>query len=153
MRTRLIMVGKTERGFVADGLAHYLERVRHWSQVEEVLVAKSDRATPQEQRSEEERGLVRAIPSGGRVVVLDGTGKTLDSPSFAKKLGDWRDQGTRETSFVIGGPYGLTDAVRERADLVLSLSPMTFPHQLVRVLFAEQLYRAYSILNRTGYHH
>lgn len=149
----MVMVGKTERGFVADGLSHYLERIRHWSKVEEVLVAKSERATPPEQRAEEERNLLKAIPSDARLVVLDETGKTIDSRSFAKKLGDWRDQGARETCFVIGGAYGLTDVLRERADLVLSLSPMTFPHQLVRVLFAEQLYRAWSILNRTGYHH
>lgn len=147
------MVGKTERGFVADGLAHYLERVRHSGQVEEVVVAKSDRATPQEQRAEEERNLLKAIPSGARLVVLDETGRTMDSRSFAKRLGDWRDQGTREVCFIIGGAYGLTDGVRGKADLLLSLSPMTFPHQLVRVLFAEQLYRAWSILNRTGYHH
>lgn len=153
MRIRLVLVGKTERGFVSEGVAHYLERVRHWTGMEETVVSKSDRATAQEQRKEEEQNLLKAIPKGARLVVLDETGKTIDSHSFAKKLGDWRDQGTRETCFVIGGAYGLTDAVRERADLVLSLSPMTFPHQLVRVLFAEQLYRAYSILNRTGYHH
>lgn len=153
MRTRLVMVGKTERGFVADGLAHYLERVRHASPVEEVVVAKSDRATPQEQRAEEERNLLKAIPPGVRVVVLDEIGRTMDSRSFAKRLGDWRDQGAREVCFVIGGAYGLTDGVRGKADLLLALSSMTFPHQLVRVLFAEQLYRAWSILNRSGYHH
>lgn len=153
MRTKLVMVGKTERGFVADGLAHYMERVRHWSPVEEVVVAKSDRATASEQRIEEEKHLLKAISAGARLVVLDETGRTMQSRAFAKKLGDWRDQGVREVCFVIGGAYGLTDEVRGRADLLLSLSPMTFPHQLVRVLFAEQLYRAWSILNRTGYHH
>lgn len=153
MRTRLILVGKTERGFVADGLAHYLDRVRHWSPVQEVLVPKSERATANEQRSEEERGLLKAIPTGARLVVLDEKGTALNSGAFAKRLGDWRDQGVREVCFIVGGAYGLTDAVRGRADLLLSLSPMTFPHQLVRVLFAEQLYRAWSILNRTGYHH
>lgn len=153
MRTRLVMVGKTERGFVADGLAHYLERVRHWTPVEEVVVAKSDRATAAEQQMEEERNLLKTISPGVRLVVLDETGKPIDSRTFAKRLGDWRDQGVRETCFIIGGAYGLTDAVRAKADVLLSLSPMTFPHQLVRVLFAEQLYRAYSILNRTGYHH
>ena len=153
MRTRLIMVGKTERGFVSEGQAHYLERLRHWSAVEEVVVAKSERTTASEQRVEEERNLLKAIPSGARLVVLDESGRTMDSRSFAKRLGDWRDQGTREVCFVVGGAYGHTDAMRARADLVLSLSPMTFPHQLVRVLFAEQLYRAWSILHRTGYHH
>jgi 23S rRNA (pseudouridine1915-N3)-methyltransferase len=153
MRTRLIMVGKTERGPVADAMAHYLDRLRHWSTVEEVVVARSDRATAAEQRAEEERNLLKALPAGARVVVLDETGRSMDSRAFAKWLGDRRDQGTREVCFVVGGAYGLTDAVRQKADLVLSLSAMTFPHQLVRLLFAEQLYRAWSILHRTGYHH
>lgn len=153
MRTRLIMVGKTERGFVADGLSHYLGRLRHWSAVEEIIVARSERTAAADQRAEEERNLLRAIPAGARLVILDEAGRAMDSRSFAQKLGDWRDHGTREVCFVIGGAYGHTDAMRARADLVLSLSPMTFPHQLVRVLFAEQLYRAWSILHRTGYHH
>ena len=151
MKTRLVMVGRTERGFVADGLAHYLDRVRHWSPVQEVVVPKSDRSTPDEQRAEEEKNLLKALPTGARLVVLDEIGHTLESRAFAKKLGDWRDQGVRETCFVIGGAYGLTGAVRDRADLLLSLSPMTFPHQLVCVLFADQLYRAWSIRKGTGY--
>ena len=149
----MLMVGRTERGFVADGLAHYLGRIGHWSAVTEVVVPKGGAATADAQRTEEERALLTAIPSPGRVVVLDETGQGMDSRAFAGRLGAWRDQGTRELTFVIGGAHGLTDAVRARADLVLSLSPMTFPHQLVRVLFAEQLYRALSILHRSGYHH
>lgn len=153
MKTWLVMVGRTERGFVADGMAHYLDRVRHWGPVQEVVVAKSDRATPDEQRAEEEKHLLKAIPAGARLVVLDETGRSLPSRDFAKKLAGWRDQGVREVCFVIGGAYGLTDVLRARADLLLALSPMTFPHQLVRVLFAEQLYRAWSIMKGTGYHH
>ncbi|HMU12562.1 MAG: 23S rRNA (pseudouridine(1915)-N(3))-methyltransferase RlmH [Bacteroidetes bacterium] len=153
MKTRLLMVGRTERGFVAEGLDHYLGRIRHWSPVDEVVVAKSDRTTPELQRAEEEKNLLRAIPAGVRLVVLDETGRSLDSRAFARKMGDWRDQGAREVCFVVGGAYGLTDAVRNKADLLLSLSPMTFPHQLVRVLLAEQLYRAWAILKGTGYHH
>jgi 23S rRNA (pseudouridine1915-N3)-methyltransferase len=80
-------------------------------------------------------------------------GKALTSPAFAQQLGTWRDQGVRQVAFVIGGAYGMTDAVRDRADLVLALSAMIFPHQLVRVLFAEQLYRAATILQGSPYHH
>jgi 23S rRNA (pseudouridine1915-N3)-methyltransferase len=153
MRTRLIVVGRTERGFVAEGMEHYLERVRHWSPVEVVVLPKSERAKAAEQRLEEERAILKALPVGGRLVILDEVGVGLGSLAFAQKLGAWRDQGVRETTFVIGGAYGLTEGVRCRADLVLSLSPMTFPHQLVRVLFAEQLYRAWSVLNGSSYHH
>lgn len=147
------MVGRTERGFVAEGMAHYLARVGHWSAVQEVVVPRSERKDPAEQRSEEEKGSLKAIPAAGRVIVLDERGKSMGSTAFAAQLGAWRDQGVREVTFMIGGAHGHSDAVRSRGDLVLSLSPMTFPHQLVRLLFAEQLYRAWSILHRSGYHH
>ncbi|MBK6831036.1 MAG: 23S rRNA (pseudouridine(1915)-N(3))-methyltransferase RlmH [Flavobacteriales bacterium] len=78
---------------------------------------------------------------------------TWTSPAFADRLPASGDQGVKQVTFVIGGAYGLNDAMRDRADLVLALSAMTFPHQLVRALFAEQLYRAYTILNGTPYHH
>ena len=105
-----------------------------------------------QQRVESER-ILAALKPGERVVVLDERGKALTSPAFAQQLGTWRDQGVRQVAFVIGGAYGMTDAVRDRADLVLALSAMIFPHQLVRVLFAEQLYRAATILHGSPYHH
>jgi 23S rRNA (pseudouridine1915-N3)-methyltransferase len=97
--------------------------------------------------------ILAALRPGERVVALDERGKLLDSRQFAAQLGTWRDQGSRQVAFVVGGAYGLDPSVRERADLVLSLSPMTFPHQLVRLLFAEQLYRATAILQGSPYHH
>ncbi len=153
MRIRLILVGRSERGFVADGLRHYAERIQRMEALEEVVLPEAGRGeVPWQQRTESERVLA-ALRMGERVVVLDERGVLLTSPAFAQRLGNWRDQGVRNIAFVIGGAYGMTDAVRERADLVLSLSPMVFPHQLVRVLFAEQLYRGLSILRGTGYHH
>ncbi len=123
------------------------------AKLEEVVLPEAGRGEPAwQQRTESER-ILAALKPGEKVVVLDERGKQLTSPGFAQRLGTWRDQGARELAFVIGGAYGMTEAVRERADLVLSLSPMVFPHQLVRVLFAEQLYRALSILKGTGYHH
>lgn len=147
------MVGRTERGHVGNGLAHYLERVRHAVPVEEVVLPEAGRGTADVQARLEEGRILAALRPGERVVVLDERGKALTSRGFAERLGAWRDQGVRDVAFVIGGAFGVTDAVRARADLLLSLSPMTFPHQLVRVLFAEQLYRAFSILKGTPYHH
>lgn len=153
MRLRLILVGRTERGHVSEGLEHYLGRIRRMETVEEVVLPDAGKGDPAwQQRTESER-ILAALRPGEKVVVLDERGGLLSSPAFATRLGAWRDQGVREVAFVIGGAYGLTEAVRQRADLVLSLSPMVFPHQLVRVLFAEQLYRALSILKGTGYHH
>jgi len=153
MRIRLILVGRSERGHVADGLKHYLDRIRRMEGLEEVLIPDAGKGEPAwQQRTESER-ILAALRPGERVVVLDERGGMLTSPQFAQRIGTWRDQGVRDIAFVIGGAYGMTDALRQRADLVLSLSPMVFPHQLVRVLFAEQLYRALSILKGTGYHH
>lgn len=147
------MVGRTERGFVQEGVAHYLARVGVWSPVKEVVVPASGLRDPEAQRQEEARGLLKALDAPGRVVVLDEGGQVMASRAFAQRLGRWRDDGVREVTFVIGGAYGHADAVRARADMVLSLSLMTFPHQLVRLLFAEQLYRAHAILHGSGYHH
>ncbi len=121
--------------------------------VEEVVLPDAGRGEVAWQQRMESDRILAALKPGEKVVVLDERGRQLTSPAFAQCLGAWRDQGIRDIAFVIGGAYGMTDEVRERADLVLSLSPMVFPHQLVRVLFAEQLYRALSILKGTGYHH
>lgn len=153
MRLRLILVAKSERGFVADGLDHYRDRIRRMEPIEEMILpdaGKGDIAW--QQRTESDR-ILAALQPGEKVVVLDEGGTLLSSPAFAQRLGAWRDHGVRDIAFVIGGAYGVNDAVRARADLVLSLSPMVFPHQLIRVIFTEQLYRALSILKGTGYHH
>jgi 23S rRNA (pseudouridine1915-N3)-methyltransferase len=153
MHSRLILVGRTERGHVADGLDYYLARIRRMEPVDEAVVAEAGRGDPAWQRRTESERILAALKPGEKVVALDERGGLLTSPAFAAQLGKWRDQGVRQAAFIIGGAYGLTDEVRQRADLVLSLSPMVFPHQLVRVLFAEQLYRAFSILKGSGYHH
>lgn len=146
-------MGRTERGHVEDGLEYYLSRIRRMEQVDVSVLPDAGRRDPAwQQRTESER-ILAALKPGEKVVALDERGKQLSSPAFAGQLGAWRDQGLRDVAFVIGGAYGLNDAVRQRADLVLSLSAMVFPHQLVRVLFAEQLYRALSILKGSGYHH
>jgi 23S rRNA (pseudouridine1915-N3)-methyltransferase len=99
-----------------------------------------------------EAKLIRAaLPAGAALVVLDSRGTSFSSEAFARRLGQWRDQG-REAAFVIGGAEGLDATLREEAELVLSLGPMTWPHLLVRVLLAEQLFRAQAILTGHPYH-
>jgi 23S rRNA (pseudouridine1915-N3)-methyltransferase len=95
--------------------------------------------------------ILAAIPDGATVVALDARGKALDSVGLARQLGRWRSD-ARELVFVIGGADGLDDTVTARAGLVLSLGPMTWPHQLARVMLAEQLYRADTILSGHPYH-
>lgn len=96
--------------------------------------------------------LIAAVPTGARVVALDERGKSLDSPAFAALLKRWQDEGVGDLAFVIGGAEGLSGALLARADLTLSFGPMTWPHLLVRVLLAEQLYRAQCILDGHPYH-
>lgn len=138
---------------VADGVQHYLGRLARSFPVEQVVLPEAGKGEPAYQQRIESERILAALKPGERVVVLDERGTHLTSPQFAARLGTWRDQGVRNVVFVIGGAYGMTDEVRQRADLVLALSAMTFPHQLVRVLFAEQLYRAASILQGSPYHH
>lgn len=100
----------------------------------------------------EEQVLLAALPSDAVIIALDERGKTMTSPAFADTLADLRDQGRREVVFVIGGADGLTQAMRQRADRLVSFGEMVWPHMLVRVMLAEQLYRAASILAGSPYH-
>lgn len=96
--------------------------------------------------------LSRAVPSGATVCVLDERGRVMPSPKFADKLGNWRDQGVGDLAFVIGGADGIDPTLRGQADFALSFGAMVWPHMLVRVMLAEQLYRAASILAGSPYH-
>ncbi|MBO6853067.1 MAG: 23S rRNA (pseudouridine(1915)-N(3))-methyltransferase RlmH [Marivivens sp.] len=96
--------------------------------------------------------LSKAIPSGALVCVMDERGKVMTSPAFAEQIGGWRDQGRQDVAFVIGGADGLDAALRGQADAALSFGKMVWPHMLVRVMLAEQLYRAASILAGSPYH-
>lgn len=96
--------------------------------------------------------LLARLPRGARLVALDGRGRQLGSEDLAQRLGTWRDEGVADIAFAIGGADGLSDEVIARADLVLSLGAMTWPHMLVRAMLAEQLYRAETILAGHPYH-
>ncbi len=135
MKLRLMMVGKT-RGAEARGLlAEYVKRIGHFLPVEVVEV-----------RDDEAAGK-RATAEGGRLVVLlDAGGREFTSDEMAKWLGTQRDRGTREMLFLCGGAAGFSDELREKAGYRLSLSRLTFSHELARAMLAEQLYRALALL-------
>ncbi|KIN65513.1 Ribosomal RNA large subunit methyltransferase H [Sulfitobacter noctilucae] len=96
--------------------------------------------------------LTKAVPTGALICVMDERGKVETSPAFASRLGDWRDGGRSDVAFVIGGADGIDPALRARADHAVSFGKMVWPHMLVRVMLAEQLYRAASILSGGPYH-
>ena len=114
--------------------------------------AESRLATAAARRHEESRRLDAALASGAVLVLLDERGKSVDSEQFAEKLGGWRDSGRKSLIVAIGGPDGHDPALRARADMLLAFGAMTWPHQLVRIMVAEQLYRAATILSGHPYH-
>ncbi len=115
-------------------------------------VAERRKQSPERRRQDEGARLLAAAPDGAKLVVLDERGKEHSSRSFAQHLGRWRDEGVRETAFLIGGADGHGELVRKRADIVLSLGAMTWPHDLAKAMLAEQLYRANCILSGHPYH-
>jgi 23S rRNA (pseudouridine1915-N3)-methyltransferase len=115
-------------------------------------IAESRAANPRTRKSEEAAAILGAVPAGSVLIALDETGAAINSPNFAEALAGWRDDGRMAAWFVIGGADGLGAEVRQKADRVIAFSPLTWPHQLVRILLAEQLYRATTILSGHPYH-
>jgi len=153
MRIRMVMVGRNAPGPVTEAFEEMLGRLRRSFPVDQVLVADPPGTDPERKRREGTDRLLKAVEKDSLVVLLDERGEGLSSTAFAVRLGRWRDQGVRQVAFVIGGAYGVDDRMRARATQVIALSPMTFTHQLVRLVLAEQLYRASEILRGSGYHH
>ncbi len=109
-------------------------------------------SSPDARKDQEAAALLAGIPAGVPLIALDEAGKSLDSPAFAARIATWRDGGKEEIAFVIGGADGLGPAILARADLRLAFGAMTWPHQLARIMLAEQLYRAVTILSGHPYH-
>ena len=154
MKIRLIAVGSRPPEWVSRGFEEYARRLPREMPLElvEVLPAARKVGTRGRVRDVEAQRLLGQLGSRDWVVALDERGKTWSTLDLAKKLDDWRMQG-RDVTFLVGGAEGLDDACRARAHDVLSLSALTLPHALVRVVLAEQIYRAYTILRGEPYSH
>ena len=150
MRLHIVAVGKLKAGPHAALARHYAERLAWPLALREVEEKRP--LPPAEIKEREGALLLAAVPAGAVLVALDERGKTLSSAAFAQKLAQWRDGGTSDLAFLIGGADGLAEAVRQKAQLVLSLGAMTWPHLLVRGMLLEQLYRAQQILAGHPYH-
>lgn len=155
MKTELLLVGKTVNKHFIAGINDYVERTNHYMPFNITVIPelKNTKALTEEQQKEREGDLIlQKLQSSDTVVLLDEHGKELRSIEFA----DWlqRKQNTaRRLVFIIGGPYGFSKAVYERSNEKLSLSKMTFSHQMVRLIFCEQIYRACTIIRGEPYHH
>lgn len=153
MRLHLLWVGRTQEEWLKRGIEEYAGRIRRYSSLE-ILEAKEEKGAQAETgRNRECERLVRLLPKGGKLVLLDERGRQLSSPELASFIARQRDTGTSDLSFAIGGAYGFSDTFRQRADAVISLSSLTFTHQMVRLFLLEQMYRGFTILNGEHYHH
>jgi 23S rRNA (pseudouridine1915-N3)-methyltransferase len=150
MRVLLAAVGRARSDPAKALFDHYAARLTWPLAVREITV-RGGLPAPQLKAREAEK-LLAAVPEGAVIVALDEGGTALTSEAFARRLEEWRDRGAKDLAILIGGSHGLDATVRERADLVLSLGPMTWPHLLARALLAEQLYRAQTILAGHPYH-
>lgn len=150
MKIWLAAVGRARAGAARDLYEEYARRMT-WPLVLKEVESKK-RVPPDELKRLEADLLLSAVPNAATIVALDERGAALSSERFAEKLGSWRDTGVGDVAFLIGGADGHGEAVAKRADLMLALGPMTWPHLMVRAMLAEQLYRAQQILAGHPYH-
>jgi 23S rRNA (pseudouridine1915-N3)-methyltransferase len=152
MRFRVVAVGHRMPAWVDAGFAEYAGRLPREARVELVALKPAARGGPVKRVLEMEgERIVAALPAGCVKVVLDERGTLVSTMELARRIARWRESG-RDVAFIVGGADGLDPAVKQAADWVWSLSPLTLPHGLARVVLAEQLYRAHSIMHNHPYH-
>jgi 23S rRNA (pseudouridine1915-N3)-methyltransferase len=156
MKITLLVVGRTVDKNIIAGIDEYTRRVQHFTQFSMDIIPelKNARKLSEAQQKElEGEEILKNISSGDHVVLLDEGGKEFRSTEFAAWIEHKQNISTKRLVFVVGGPYGFSQKVYAAANEKLSLSRMTFSHQMIRLLFVEQLYRAYTIINNLPYHH
>ena len=156
MKIKLIVIGKTKSKFLLDGENEYQKRLKHYCKFSELIIPdiKNGGKLSKKELKEKEGNLILSyIKNSDYVILLDDKGLELSSTGFAEFLNKKMVSSTNELVFIIGGAFGFSESVYRRANTKLSLSKMTFSHQMVRMIFKEQLYRAFTILNGGKYHH
>ena len=158
MKIRIVAAGRLKEKYLREGVAEYAKRLAPFASVElletreEYMAENPSEAQRQQTLAKEGERLLRLVPERSFLIVLDVKGKLLSSEALAKELASLALQGQSDLTFLIGGAFGLSPAVRDRADLRISFSPMTFTHQMVRLLLYEQIYRAFKINRGEKYH-
>ena len=156
MKITLLTVGKTDKDWVKQGMDIYVSRLKHYIpfSITEIPELKNVSALSREQiKAKEGELILKNVKPADNLVLLDERGKEYSSVEFAKVLQDKINYEGKDIVFVIGGAYGFSEDVYRRAKSRMSLSRMTFSHQMVRAIFAEQLYRAFTIIKGEPYHH
>lgn len=156
MKVKLLVIGKTDKDYLNEGIDLFRKRIPHYLPFDYQIIPdiKNTRNLPEDQQKEKEGELILAqLKPGDKLILLDERGREYRSAEFALFLEEKMLAGTKTLVFCIGGPYGFSAKVYETATGKLSLSKMTFSHQMVRLIFCEQLYRALTILKGEPYHH
>lgn len=152
MKLLVIAVGKMRDSRWKKLAREYGDRIGHYLPSDVVEVRESSSSHADTRKEEEGRALLAAVPAGATVIALDELGRDQTSPELAAWIEEKMVRGTRYVAFLIGGPEGLSDEVREAADQIWRLSTMTFPHEMARTVLLEQLYRAMTIVRGEPYH-
>lgn len=156
MKILLLVIGKTDDEYLITGIKKYVGRLGHYVSFElkEIPDIRNRKTLSEEQQKKSESFLLLSqFQAGDYVILLDENGKQFTSVEFSENIEKLMASGNKRIVFVIGGPYGFSQEVYAKANAKMSLSPMTFSHQMVRLIFVEQLYRAFTILKGEPYHH
>jgi 23S rRNA (pseudouridine1915-N3)-methyltransferase len=155
MKVSVISVGKVRQGFIREGEAEYVKRLKGTPlalSLVELGIETPESLAPREAQERESLELLKRIGAGDFLVVLDERGECISSLDFSAFFERRMRESTRSLVFVIGGAYGFSEKVRQRADYVLSLSSLTMPHQFARLVLVEQIYRAHTLMRGVAYH-
>lgn len=156
MHIEIWSVGKENEPFIEPGLQYYFQKIKPYNSIELVILQPAKKlATTDVERAKqvEEDMILKKLQPHHYLILLDERGRQLNSVQWAQQFQQCMNQGVKNLILLIGGAYGVSDAVRLKARQTWSLSTLVFPHQLVRLILAEQVYRAFSILNNSPYHH
>ncbi len=156
MNIEIWSLGKTSEAYIEAGIQNYFTKTKPWNNIELVILQVPKKNTSTDiQRSiqVEEELILKKLQAQHYLVLLDEKGKKLNSVDWSRQFQNLMNQGTKTLVILIGGAFGVSNLVKERANQTWSLSDLVFPHQLVRLMVAEQVYRAFSILNNSPYHH
>ena len=156
MKVKLLQIGKTQQGYLVQGIEFYEQRIKNYISfsMETIPTLKQAASLTADQLKIKEGELILSkLRPDDRLILLDERGKSMTSVGFSEFLQGQMNQGHKQLVFVIGGAFGFSEAVYKKAMFQISLSDMTFSHQVIRLLFMEQMYRAMTILNNHPYHH
>lgn len=156
MKITFLCIGKTGKKFLEEGEKEYLDRLKHYTKIERIELPdlkNAKKLTKEQIKIEEGNLFLGKIPNGDELILLDERGKVFSSMEFANFIDKKNISGIKGVTFLVGGAYGFSKEIYDRANGKISLSNMTFSHQMIRMIFFEQLYRAFTIIKGEPYHH